>query len=330
MLAVRASPHRRLPFVSEIDPTEFSTTVVQKQSEREGLPPSYRMRADAHYVDQLTRRADRGSVDSGRDQARDGGRGAGKDTVRDAGAAEGREAREGRDRADRPERADRADKTDRRDRASDALWRQLAETVRTIDATVGLLSSDSSAMARRVSLDLLRSQSARAGWIVQAEALVSQAPASSVRSRRLASLLIGIADGFAAECRLCGIALTVDPPDWNVAVPIDEAALTTGVRGALFATFSLLEGVEGAAVRLSAAAGSGDVRIEIHQDAAAIAPSLSARFFEAGWTDRPGGPFAALAAAAARQASRLHGGDASLIPLERRGGTLRLELARPA
>jgi hypothetical protein len=29
---------------------------IRKNVEREGLPPSYRMRADAHYVDQLSAR----------------------------------------------------------------------------------------------------------------------------------------------------------------------------------------------------------------------------------------------------------------------------------
>src|SRR5262245_32467326 len=42
------------PEVSELLSSRFD---VRKTAEREGLPPSYRMRADAHYVDQLTSRA---------------------------------------------------------------------------------------------------------------------------------------------------------------------------------------------------------------------------------------------------------------------------------
>jgi hypothetical protein len=41
------------PEVSELLSPHFD---VRKTAEREGLPPSYRMRADAHYVDQLTAR----------------------------------------------------------------------------------------------------------------------------------------------------------------------------------------------------------------------------------------------------------------------------------
>ena len=47
------------------------------KTEREGLPPGYRMRADAHYVDQLSRRSERdasrgsSSLDEG-DAAPDG------------------------------------------------------------------------------------------------------------------------------------------------------------------------------------------------------------------------------------------------------------------
>src|SRR5262249_9024405 len=42
------------PDVSELLSPRFE---ARKTAEREGLPPSYRMRADAHYVDQLTARA---------------------------------------------------------------------------------------------------------------------------------------------------------------------------------------------------------------------------------------------------------------------------------
>jgi hypothetical protein len=47
----RVMPER---FRKEI--TESSSAVSERSAEREGLPPGYRMRADAHYVDQLTSR----------------------------------------------------------------------------------------------------------------------------------------------------------------------------------------------------------------------------------------------------------------------------------
>src|SRR5262249_47038880 len=78
---------RRQARLSDIDPAEVvvSTTpiraeqfsrepedidappVTSKKPEREGLPPGYRMRADAHYVEHITgRRGDRGATDAGR------------------------------------------------------------------------------------------------------------------------------------------------------------------------------------------------------------------------------------------------------------------------
>src|SRR5262249_50123635 len=45
------------PSDSETDELSGSSLERRKPTEREGLPPSYRMRADAHYVDQLTSRS---------------------------------------------------------------------------------------------------------------------------------------------------------------------------------------------------------------------------------------------------------------------------------
>ena len=94
-----------------------------RRPEREGLPPSYRMRADAHYVDQLTapRRPE---------PAR-------------AALADG----------DPPD----ADPFDR-DRLRARMHARLAEDLATIASAAALLAGDASPMARRLNTDLIRAE----------------------------------------------------------------------------------------------------------------------------------------------------------------------------
>ena len=55
------------PEADEPEPVPAPTTKKSEKVERDGLPPGYRMRADAHYVENLTaRRGDRGLADSPR------------------------------------------------------------------------------------------------------------------------------------------------------------------------------------------------------------------------------------------------------------------------
>jgi hypothetical protein len=289
--------------VSEIDPTElsasnthvpetFGSDPVELQplarKEREGLPPGYRMRADAHYVEHLTsRRSDR-SVDH----------------LRVA-----------------PEPAERHDS---RDRAAQLLA-QLAEDFATLDTAAAALTGETSRMARRVNVDLIKAQVWRAGWALRAHALVDGHHRFHARPRPLGFLLGHIRSGWTPECRLEDITLDVNASDWNAVVPVDEQAFITGVNGAIVATLGLLSQVDGASLVVTATCVSGELgAIEIRQDEVVIPAATAARFFDPSWSDRPGGWFAALGAAAARAVAMQHGGDAVLAAGDRRGSTLRI------
>ena len=98
--------------MSETDEFE-SVAGSQKKPEREGLPPTYRMRADAHYVEQLsTRRMEGDGPRAGQRRSEAG--------ESDA-AAEPRERRDGRDR-----RAER-------------VFTQLCEDLATIESLSGVV-----------------------------------------------------------------------------------------------------------------------------------------------------------------------------------------------
>jgi hypothetical protein len=259
---------------------------------REGLPSSYRMRAEDHYVDELLSRPSAAGPD-GDPPARAG---APADTV-----------------AERQQR----------------ILAELAEELASIEHAAALLNDQGSVLARRVGIDLIRAQSRRASWMLRAQAIAAGTHLPNVRPRTIGSLLAEIRDGLAAECRLSGVGLQMQAGDLQATVSVDEHAVVAGVAGAIIASMALVGSQEGATVRVTAVALGGDLRtVEVRQDAVAVGPTARRRFFDETWTDRPGGWMAALAAETARTAARLLGGDATFIVRERRGSTIRLTFSR--
>lgn len=281
-------------------PDLVDAPAAPRKTEREGLPPNYRMRADVHYVDQLTSR--RTQADTPR-------------ATRDADAVD----------------AEVADpRRDGRDRRSDRAFAALAEDLATIESAASLIGEDTSPLGRRVSLDLIKAHAWRASWLLRAQALVDHPARGSFRVRPLAPLLLKVHDGLGAECRLTGTTLDVQAVDWQASFPIDETGLITGVTGAIMATLGLMGPADGAAIKLTlVAAGAGDApTLEVSQDAVAVRASVAQRFLDPAWVDRPGGWTAALGAAAARTAAHQHGGSATFVLGDVRGSVLRLTLAR--
>ena len=263
--------------------------------EREGLPSGYRMRADAHYVDLLASspRTERPRVEPPR--------------VRDDQS----QIRVARDRR---------------------VLDHLAGDVAAIEAAAAMLSSDATPLSRRVSLDLIKAQSARAAWLLRAQALLAgHTPERAPRSHVIGDVLAQMRDRLAAECRLTGVGLQVTCES-RAAVTIDDASVTLGVTGAVIALVGLLAGVDGAVIRVEAIVdvdGDDDdlQSIEVSQDAVAIPATLKQRFFDADWVERPGGWLGAMGAATAEAAAVQLGGGINLSLGSRRGCTIRFELA---
>jgi len=168
------SGRRSLP--EAFTPELVENAVAPRKGEREGLPPGYRMRADSHYVDQLTSRKNHG------DSSRSAGR--------DSDVAEGESAGDARERRDP------------RERRGDRALAQLTEDLATIESAVGLLGDETSTLGRRVSLDLIKAHLWRASWLLKAQALVDNPQRSHFRARSLPTLLGRLRDGLEPECRL--------------------------------------------------------------------------------------------------------------------------------
>jgi hypothetical protein len=272
--------------VSEFEPTEF--TGDSPKPEREGLPAGYRMRADPHYVELLSTpaKSDRGRGDSLR--------------ARDDQAA----ARAARDRR---------------------LFEQLSEDIHAIESASAMLSADPSPLARRVSLDLIKAQSARAAWLLRAQGLSTAADHEPVsRTRPIGAVLAQLRDRVSAECRLVGLALQVATDD-QTPVAMDDATLLLGLTGAVLALAAVAAPGEGGTIRVQPVVSAGELQaIEIVEDAVPLSGSGLQRFFDPSWTDRPGGWLAAMGASTARAAAERLGGTASVAALDRRGVTIKL------
>ncbi len=252
---------------------------------REGLPPSYRMRADAHYVDQLSAR----STDA---------------PSHTAAAGERR-------------------------RVIDAeVTPHVIGAIATIQSAAALASDDGSPMVRRVALDLIRAAAWRAAWQMRAAAVLDQTHRWQFRPRLLGAVLARVRDGFAADGRLRGVAVSLNVADWNLTGDFDEEALVAGVSGAVVATAGLLEAVELPQITIAArSTGMSDVAIDVTQNGVAVDAVDADAFFDAEKPDRLGGRAAAIGAAAARAVARRHAGDATFEADAVSGSTLRLTLA---
>ena len=299
--------------MSEFEPHEFPGAEPVKP-EREGLPPGYRMRADPHYVELLS--------SGGRaERVRSEGRTEGKAESRSEGRPEGKIVPRDPELAAVP-RAPR----ERR------IFNHLIEEITAIESAAALLAGDASPLTRRVSLDLIKAQAARAAWLLRAQSIAAgAAPELSPRTRQVSVLLGQLRDRLAAECRLVGVGLQV-ATESNATVTVDEGALSLGVTGAVVALLPFLEGVENTFIRIEAIVEEdGDEddlqAIEISQDSVTLSTTARQRFFDADWQERPGGWLAATGASVAMATAERLGGRASLSTGARRGCNIRLGFA---
>jgi len=252
------------------------------------------MRADAHYVEQLGTR---------------------------------------REQADRPEtsrhQAGQADMTPsdshgERDRRSDRVMNQVSEELATI-ASATTLAADASPLARRLGLELVRAQVWRASWLLKASAIVDGRYRGGVQPTSIGAVAEQLRQGLTPECRLAGVTLQVQASDANAVTTLDAALVTAGMTGAVVATLGLMGETSGATIRVVLEAAGSDLRaIEVTQDLVSVPAAAGARFFDAAWTDRPGGWTAAMGALTVRSTAQHLGGSAVFVPGDRRGSTVRM------
>lgn len=249
------------------------------------------MRADAHYVDSLaSRRQERGPADVARIEAR----------------------------------RDQHDRDGARHRRSDRVLMQLSENIATIQSAAALIGTDMSPMARRISLDLIRSHAWRAGWLFRAHQLLDGLHRPDVRPQAIGTVLGQVRDHLGAECRLTGSSLTVNCADWNAGIEADEEMLVAGIAGAVLATLALAAPDRGLEIEISATVANGELQsVEVTQNTVRISSAADDRAYEPSRTERPGNWTASLGATVAKTVAHLAGGEVVFLAGDKRGSTVR-------
>ena len=275
---------------------------------REGLPPSYRMRHELHYVETLVA-PPAPSVPTA--------------VVAPAPPVEpATPAIE----AAAPEPAS--------NRLDGGAIAALATSIASIHASLADLSLRGRPLRDRVAIDLARAEAARARWTAEAAAVLQTDPLPSLDEVDLTAVCRAVAAAFAPECRLVGGAPTMAMPATTAPVFGDERLLTTAV-GALLAAVRALVEDRGDAGRITVAfaprVDTTSRTVEITQSAVRVPAALLARFFDVGVDGAPGGQHwrAAAGGSAAdrrgpRRRARAGGSRGRRLPIlvERAGGRL--------
>jgi hypothetical protein len=269
-------------------PREVGDRSDVEVSDREGLPPRYRMRADEHYVEQLF----------------------GGERKESSAEAAGRRLHRTADPHVRPPQ-------ERQERVLVEIARDLTE----IDTATGLLEGASSALTRRVGLDLIKARTWQALWLLRANAVLAGTHRGRVRRQPLHVVLAAVDRGLAAECRLAGVGLDVDESAASGEIAVDAEALAAGVAGAVIWTLNLVGDAEGAVIRLVGEVDEhGAGRIEVTQpDADLDGDRRTGGTSPEGWT-------ADLAASVAKAVAKQHGGEAAFLVGDGRRSVVRLTL----
>ena len=183
----------------------------------------------------------------------------------------------------------------------------------------------------RVAIELARAEATRGRWLADAAVVLQVEPLPALDEVDLLRLLGHVFEAFGPENRLSGGAAAMPLPSGTCQVFGDERLLTTALGAILAAVRALIED-RGDARKVSVALGprreAATRTIEVSQTAVRLPASAYARFFDADWVDHPAGASGALLLAAARKIARAHGGALEVTPLE--GGGSRLVLSVPA
>jgi len=207
----------------------------------------------------------------------------------------------------------------------------LAEVTTHLDAIgscLNLLPDRDRPLRERVAMMLMRSEVQRAAWLAQGLSVLAEDPLVTRGPVDLVSLLRRVVDAMQPEHTLATLLVAVDVEGPVGPVQGDAHLLSVALGGALVAMQVIAERVPGAAVTCSVRTERerGAVFVDIAQSAVTLPASRLARFFDIGWTERPGGHLSAVGVLAARRIAELHAGKADVSALSEGGCALRLEL----
>jgi len=288
------------------DDADPDLTAAPPSRVREGLPPSYRMRAEPHYVEAVLDRVLTAS----------------EPATAPAVAA----TTPAPPPAPEPVGAAQATAGTLTVAAT-----ALADAFDAIQAALRDVPLRGRPLRDRVAIELARAEATRGRWLADAAVVLQVEPLPALDEVDLLRLLGQVFEAMGPENRLSGGAAAMPMPTGTCPVFGDERLLTTAL-GAMFAGVRALIEDRGDARKVSVALGprreAATRTIEVSQTAVRLPASAYPRFFDADWPDHPAGPSGAMLLAAARKIARAHGGGLEVTPLE--SGGSRLVLSVPA
>ena len=189
-----------------------------------------------------------------------------------------------------------------------AMMGELQDAVASLQSCLPLLARATSTR-EQVALKLLTVESERAAWVIRARRYLSATLPVAHTPVNGAALLEQVKRQAGMAMALRGGSLQVDAVRGAVVLHGDRTLLTAAVVGVAQALFALGELVQDpkVIVRLSMPTGGGPIALVVTQPSAVLSEVALARFFDAGWSERPGGSTAELAILLARLAASLHG-----------------------
>lgn len=280
---------------------------------REGLPPSYRMRHEPHYVEALVARSSAPAVLPTAVAMMEP---APEPVPAPAPAAVPVSA--SADSGDSPLAASLA-----------SAAASLAEAFDAIQAALRDLPTSGRPLRDRVAIELARAEATRGRWLADAAVVMQSEPMPALDEVDLVRVLRGVIAALGPESRLSGGAAAITVPEGVCTVFGDERLLTTAVGASLAAMRAVIED-RGDARKLSVSVSprrDGSMRtLEISQWALRLPVAAYDRFFDGDWRDHPGGAAAAMLLAAARRIALAHGGGLDLAPINGGGSCLLLSV----
>jgi hypothetical protein len=204
---------------------------------------------------------------------------------------------------------------------SPVALKELQHGFSTIESCLHLLVDRDASLRDRVALDLIRTETHRARRLVQCLNTLAAAPTLALAAQPLRVALDQALDAFGPERRLSGVQVRTDASDRNHPAAVDPEWFGVAISGLLGGLLTLVQHTRSPVVdaRLSTAHSGASLVLELSQAVVTLPDWAIARFFDADWTDRPGGYQAAVELAAARRLIELHRGTVEIVAGERAG-----------
>jgi hypothetical protein len=198
---------------------------------------------------------------------------------------------------------------------------ELRQSFSTIESCLHLLSSRDTSLRDRVALDLVRTEVHRATRLVQSLEILARTPALAVTDLSVHAALQSALEAYVPERRLGGVQLALDIAEGSHTISGDPEWFAVGLSGAIGGMLALVQTAKTPSlqIRLTGTASGPSIMLELSQHVVTVPPWALSRFFDATWTERPGGFQAATELAAARKVMELHRGGVETLTGDRGG-----------